>query len=510
MHMIADHVQNKPKPRILDFASGIGNESILMADAFNASIDAVNISEHENTLAKQMIAKFGSKLPIKLHVASDVTKFEKQSYDVVFAGEILEHQAEPDVFLDDLEKVLKPNGLMSITVPFGQWDDSRHAHLWNFERYDLAKMLEDKKNLSIKIVSAENNFEKQSAKGWWVVTYNKNQKPCKPINLDRKILINAPRQTVSLCMITKDAESMLHRCLKSVEKLVDEIIICDNGSTDSTLDIAKQYGAKIITCEPATDIGFDTARNHSIKHATSDWILWLDADEELLEWWNIIKYLRDNMFNGYSLKQHHFTADGSEIKIDLPVRMFRNNKGIKFLGHVHEHPELGINEGVGASTVISDSDIAHDGYLTESVRRGRFVRNIELMRKDRQLNPDRLLGKFLWLRDLVHLARYEIQKSNGQPNAKIYEYCNEAAELFRSDFLSTSNMYQPEALAFYSESLKMLNLGIEYTFNIACSKSDPQPQQYNGLGRFLNKDEFFEYINSKYSDISEPYEGEFI
>ena len=132
------------------------------------------------------------------------------------------------------------------------------------------------------------------------------------------------------------------------------------------------------------------------------------------------------------------------------------------------------------------------------------------MRKDRQLNPDRLLGKFLWLRDLVHLARYEIQKSNGQPNAKIYEYCNEAAELFRSDFLSTSNMYQPEALAFYSESLKMLNLGIEYTFNIACSKSDPQPQQYNGLGRFLNKDEFFEYINSKYSDISEPYEGEFI
>ena len=331
MQMIADHLKNKTKPKILDFASGIGNEAILFSDAFKASIDAVNISEHENTLAKAMIAKFGSKLPIKLHVGSDCSQFEKQSYDVVFAGEILEHQPEPHVFIDKLEETLKPNGLMSITVPFGQWDDSRHAHLWNFERYDLAKMLENKKNLSIKIVSAESNFEKQEAKGWWVVSYNKNQKPCMPIDLDRKILINSPKQTVSLCMITKNAESMLHRCLKSAEKLVDEIIICDNGSTDSTIEIAKQYNAKIIHCDPATEIGFDTARNHSIKEASCDWILWLDADEELLEWWNIIKYLRNNMFNGYSLKQHHFTADGSEIKIDLPVRLFRNFKNINSL-----------------------------------------------------------------------------------------------------------------------------------------------------------------------------------
>ena len=510
MSGINNYLKGKKNPKILDFASGIGNESILFSKAFGATIDAINISKEENILAEKMKAKFGSELPITFHVGSDGSKLENQAYDVIFAGEILEHQPEPDKFLDELEKNLKPSGLMSITVPFGMWDDNRNAHLWNFERYDLANMLADKKELSIKIVSAEPNYLKQEGKGWWVISYIKNQKPCRPINMERKIKVVAPKQTVSVCMITKNAESMLHRCLKSVKDLADEIIICDNGSTDSTLDIARQYGAKIIYCDPATEIGFDSARNHSIKDAKSDWILWIDSDEELLESWNIRKYLRENIFNGYSIKQHHFTADGSEIKIDLPVRIFRNHKKIKFLGHVHEHPELGINEGVGTSTVISDADIAHDGYLTETVRRGRFTRNIDLMKKDRELNPERLLGKFLWIRDLVHLSRYEIQQNNGQHTQKVIDYCLEAGEYFRKDFLNSYSMYQPEALQFYSESLRMLGEGLEFQFNISAGKDIPKKEVQDNLGRFQDSDEFFAYLKSRYSEVSEPFEGEFL
>mgnify|MGYP003675389924 CR=1 FL=1 len=496
-------------PKMLDFASGIGNESILFTKEYNAKVDAVNISAEENILAEKMKNKFAPKADINFLVGQDGSQLKENYYDVLFMGEILEHQPNPHIFIDELEKNVKKGGLISFTVPFGMWDDRRNAHLWNFERQDLSQMLRDKNNLSIKIVSSDINVNKQEARGWWVVSYTTNNKTCYPIDMDRKINISAPVQTVSVCMITKNAEDMLHRCLKSVKDLANEIIICDNGSTDSTLDIAREYKAKIITCKPATEIGFDTARNHSIKDAKSDWILWIDSDEELLDPINVRKYLRNNMFNGYSLKQHHFTADGSEIKIDMPVRLFRNNIGIKFLGHVHEHPELGINQGVGSSTVLSDANIAHDGYLTESVRRGRFLRNIELMKKDRQLNPERILGKFLWVRDLIHLARYEIQKNNGSLTQNAVNYCEEAQELFRKEFLTTKTMYQEEALMFYSESLRMLQVGIDYTFSINADLENPEQGRLH-IGRFINKEEFFAYLQSYYEEVSEHLEGDFI
>lgn len=504
---ISDRKINNPK--ILDFACGIGNESILFSQAFGGHIDAVNISKDENTLGEKMKAKFAPKSSIEFLVASDGSTLKQKYYDVLFAGEILEHQPQPHTFIDELEKNVKDGGMICFTVPFGMWDDERNAHLWNFERQDLSQMLRDKNNLSIKIVSSDVNQEKQEARGWWVVSYTTSNKKCYAIDMDRKIDICSPIQTVSVCMITKNAEDMLHRCLKSVKDIAYEIIVCDNGSTDSTLDIAREYKAKIITCEPATKIGFDTARNHSIKNAKGDWILWIDSDEELLDTVNVRKYLRDNMFNGYSIKQHHFTADGSEIKIDMPVRLFRNNIGIKFLGHVHEHPELGMNEGVGSSTVLSDANIAHDGYLTETVRRGRFLRNIDLMKKDRELNPERLLGKFLWLRDLVHLARYDIQKNNNQITQNAVNYYEEAHEIFRTTFLTNNNMYQEEALMFYSESLRAIQQGVDFSFSIKADFENPGMGKEH-IGRFKDTEEFFKFIQSYYAEVAEHVEGEFI
>ena len=147
--------------------------------------------------------------------------------------------------------------------------------------------------------------------------------------------------------------------------------------------------AKIIHGKSPLEIGFDEARNESIKHAKSDWILWLDADEEVIDNVNILKYLRPNIFQGYSIRQHHFTVDAGDTKIDTPIRLFRNGRTIRFYGFVHEHPEREgmMNDGVGASTLLGDVNIAHDGYFSESRRRGRFHRNIDLMFKDSSLDP---------------------------------------------------------------------------------------------------------------------------
>src|SRR3989338_5592832 len=86
-----------------------------------------------------------------------------------------------------------------------------------------------------------------------------------------------PKQTISLCMITKNEEKYLEQCLNSVKDLVDETIIVDTGSTDKTKEIAKRFNAKVYDFKWADD--FSAARNESLKHATKDWILILDADE---------------------------------------------------------------------------------------------------------------------------------------------------------------------------------------------------------------------------------------
>ena len=86
-------------------------------------------------------------------------------------------------------------------------------------------------------------------------------------------------QSISLCMIVKDEQDVLKRCLESVKNIVDEIIIVDTGSTDNTIEIAKEYTHKIYHLKWEND--FAKARNYSLSKATKDYILWLDADDYL-------------------------------------------------------------------------------------------------------------------------------------------------------------------------------------------------------------------------------------
>jgi len=87
--------------------------------------------------------------------------------------------------------------------------------------------------------------------------------------------------TLSVCMIVKDEEKLLGQCLESVKDVADEIIIVDTGSTDRTVEIARQYTDKVYFHEWRDS--FSEARNHSLDYATCDWILQIDADEKLYQ-----------------------------------------------------------------------------------------------------------------------------------------------------------------------------------------------------------------------------------
>ena len=83
--------------------------------------------------------------------------------------------------------------------------------------------------------------------------------------------------TISLCMIVKNEEVNIEKCLKCTNKIADEIIIVDTGSTDNTKLVAKKYTDKIFDYEWADD--FAAARNYSFSKATMEYIMWLDADD---------------------------------------------------------------------------------------------------------------------------------------------------------------------------------------------------------------------------------------
>ena len=154
--------------------------------------------------------------------------------------------------------------------------------------------------------------------------------------------------TLSVCMIVKNEQSCLKRCLDSIKTIADEIVIVDTGSTDQTKDIAKEFKAKIFDFR-WTD-NFADARNFSLKQAKSEWILVLDADEEVNRHNLVnIKKLLTLDFDAYNLILRNYSDNESDIGFIhtdqtadylgyLPVplpRLFRN-QGFYYSNAVHE------------------------------------------------------------------------------------------------------------------------------------------------------------------------------
>ncbi|MEG0857021.1 MAG: glycosyltransferase [Terrisporobacter sp.] len=169
------------------------------------------------------------------------------------------------------------------------------------------------------------------------------------------------KNTISLCMIVKDEEKNIGRCLKSVVNIVDEIIVVDTGSTDRTIEIAKEYGAKIYHHPWNND--FSDARNASLEKATKDWILFLDADEEMLE--DEGEKLKNAVSFNPNLDALHFRLvniiSNMDIGDAIVLRAFRNKPEYRFEGKMHEQV-IGCIEKNGGKTGASDIQIRHYGY----------------------------------------------------------------------------------------------------------------------------------------------------
>ena len=161
---------------------------------------------------------------------------------------------------------------------------------------------------------------------------------------------------VSLCMIVKDEEDNLARCLASVKPIVDEMIVVDTGSTDRTRDIAEFLGARVYDFEWKDD--FAEARNFSLSKAKGGWILILDADEvisskDYVKFQSIVRR-RPKKPIAYSITTRNYCTLANTIGWEtnlgeypaeeagfgwLPsakVRLFYGRSRVRFEGAVHE------------------------------------------------------------------------------------------------------------------------------------------------------------------------------
>ena len=195
---------------------------------------------------------------------------------------------------------------------------------------------------------------------------------------------------LSVCMIVKNEERFLGQCLASVKDIANELIVIDTGSTDRTVEIALEHGAQVGHFEWCND--FAAARNASIAPATGDWILFLDADEELspAEKTELPSLLIQTQISLYRLPLIN-THQGEKSQSYVP-RLFRNPPGLMFYGCVHEGV-LSFIEKICNPWQLSidfcNLKILHHGYEPAVMKeKNKIQRNHDLLRKAILKNPN--------------------------------------------------------------------------------------------------------------------------
>jgi tetratricopeptide (TPR) repeat protein len=184
-------------------------------------------------------------------------------------------------------------------------------------------------------------------------------------------------------MMVKNEEARLATALESVHRWVDEIVVVDTGSTDRTVEIAEGYGAKVFHHPWEND--FSKHRNQSVEHATGDWLVILDADEELDQ--DTAPQLRQLVHapeevGGYLFELYNEVTVGGETMM-LHPRMFRNHRGFHYQGKVHNKPMV---PGTLARSAVR---LRHYGYNADpETMAAKHQRRLGMIRKWVEDEPD--------------------------------------------------------------------------------------------------------------------------
>ncbi len=234
-------------------------------------------------------------------------------------------------------------------------------------------------------------------------------------------------QRISVCMIVKNEEKLLPRALASIHELAYEIIVVDTGSTDLTVEIAESFGAKVFHHEWQND--FSLHRNQSLAYATGEWVMILDADEELVG--QDVGRLRQALLipnlNILSISVHNQHLRTGETTSFLPsVRLWRRKLNLHYEGIVHNELRLPPTEPI----LRVDVRLNHFGYgLDWEQMKTKIARSRALLEQQLADNPNHAFANF----NLAQLLRGESQNPSADTCRRIIEHAGRTVKFTDPD-----------------------------------------------------------------------------
>lgn len=209
--------------------------------------------------------------------------------------------------------------------------------------------------------------------------------------------------TISLCMIVRDEEAVLERCLASAAALADEIVIVDTGSADGTKEIAGRYTDRIYDFAWIDD--FSAARNFSFSKGTKDFLMWLDADDVIEpEDLRVFLSLKDALTAETDLVMAPYhtalASDGTPLFTYYRERLLRREAGFLWQGAVHEAiPPAG-------QIIYTSAAVTHRKEKTSDPDRNLRIFQ-KLLDAGKQLNPRE---QFYYAQELYYHKEYDRAK----------------------------------------------------------------------------------------------------
>jgi len=318
-------------------------------------------------------------------------------------------------------------------------------------------------------------------------------------------------KTVSVCMMVKNEEHNLPRCLKSIKPLADEIIVVDTGSTDKTVEIAESFGAKIYHHPWEND--FSKHRNQSISYATSDWILIADADEEFFFGPDGVREIKEKVLP--LVEKHNNSAaillkdiQKSNILMQFSTVRFFKKGEIHYEGIVH-------NQAIvkGHAIVIPESIMYmhHYGYdLTSEQKEAKFNRSVGLLKKRLQENPSDY-GCYFYLFEFY--AVHKRHREAAEYGQKYLRYKKQLKAIKRfnpgiyygmaRNYMEINNYKKAEVM--FTEGLKEIPGDLDLSFGLTEFGTRVQRPDLTFLGarQYLN-------LYKKYADKPSSRSGSFI
>lgn len=289
--------------------------------------------------------------------------------------------------------------------------------------------------------------------------------------------------TISVCMIVKNESGRIRDCIKNIEPLADEIIVCDTGSSDDTLETAKAASEKVKCFSYQWNNSFADARNCSISHAACDWVLWIDADEriDIMEQKKIricIESYPDAPVAFQFLNNNVGANKIGDIIFDMPfpqIKFFRNNCGIKFENRLHE-TVLKSCQRLNIPIVAMGINVLHYGYLDNAKLIDKAERNSKLTIMESQKLPDTTefqsfrIGKYhchylpnvLFIFDFLSLIGYCDPFEGDYPStneSRIDQMLARAAKIIKEyqDRTSVENGVEDAAKDHFQEQIDRMN-----------------------------------------------------